>query len=222
MIALLGSVVLAAASATPPPTIIRERVSPVCSTLHQLAIPLAQMNIKNRPILQNVRTLQYKLAQARRTRLGDGVFLYASQIDQAFSNIIQNINEVDRALLKSYAAYPQGQNRKVDALRQRAQNVADLERVMANARAASFAATVDNDDSVPFGSLPAGPDEASASPARPAVVDDDPRLDGTVPAGFSLRMLKWTGLPELQSLLHREGAAFETQTLIAAHDCDGA
>jgi len=125
VIALLASVVLAAATATPPPTIIRERVSPVCSALHQLVIPLAQMNIKDKPVIAAIRAARLQLGKYRGTLLGDGLFLYNSRIDMLYTNVLANLTDMDQYLIKSYRTYPQGTNSKVDALRQRVQNVVD-------------------------------------------------------------------------------------------------
>lgn len=250
MIVLAAAFVLAAAAApTPPPTIIRERVSPVCSTLHQLEVPFAQMNVKNKPIMQAIHALQTKLAKARNSRLGDGVFLYASQMDMLYTGILQNLTDVDRQLRKSYAAYPQGTNAKVDALCQRVQNVVDLLRVMDNEHLAATAAVVDNDavtgiessldrlvgerqdvrgpppplpsDIVPFSTSGPGPD-VPVGLAPPVAADNDPKLASSSPPGFAMRSLKWSRPAELQDLMQREGPALEAQALIAAHDCDGA
>jgi hypothetical protein len=249
VITLLGSLVLAAVTATPPPTILRERVSPVCSTLHQLVIPLAQMNIKNRALTDKIKVNYALIRKYQDTLLGDGVFLRVAQNDMLSTNLLTNIHEVEKQLLKSYYAYPQGTNSKVDALRQRVQNVVDIERMIANIYSTAYGTLVDNDGvtgienslnqmvgtrpdphapSTPPPAdiaLPAPPDlpnEAAALPAIPSkAADNDPKLANTTPAGFAMRSFKYTRLSELQSLLHREGPALEAQALIAAHDCDG-
>ncbi len=248
MIAVLAAVVLAAAAApTPPPTIIRERVSPVCSTLHQLVIPLAQMNVKNKPVISAIRGARIQLDKYRGTRLADGVFLYNARIDMLYMKVLENLTEMDQQLIKSYHTYPQGMNAKVDALRQRVQNVMDLERLLVNVNIAVYAAAVDNDgvtgienslnqmvgartdpfaSATPFPSdlappkLPVIPSDASITPP-PSVADKDPRLASNPPPAFAMRTLKWSRLDELQALMHREGPALEAQALIAAHDCDG-
>lgn len=234
--------------ATPPPTIIRERVSPVCSTLHQVVIPLAQMNVKNKALTDKI-TINYALIQKyMATRLGDGVFLRVAQNDQLATNLLGNIHDVELDLVKSYRQYPQGTNAKVDALRQRVQNVVDIERSIANIYSQSYGALVDNDgitgienslnrlvgeptdphanptpppSDLPLPSPMPVPDESAAVQMPAAVADNDPKLTSTVPPGFAMRSLKWSRLSELQTLLHREGPALEAQTLIAARDCDG-
>jgi len=247
VIALLGSVALAAATATPPPTIIRERVSPVCSTLHQLVIPLAQMNLKDKPIMDAIRAARLQLSKYRGTRLGDGLFLYNSRIDMLYTNVLANLTAMDQYLIKSYRLYPHGSNAKVDALRQRVQNVVDLERTLVNANVAAYAASVDNDGitgiensldqmagsrfdangrpippegaSVPLAAVPNIPDVQPSMPA--SVAENDPKLASSSPPAFAMRSLKWTRFDELQALMHREGPALESQALVAAHDCDG-
>ncbi len=250
MIALLGSVVLAAATATPPPTIIRERVSPVCSTLHQLVVPLAKMYIKDKPIMAGIVAAQSRFAANGRTYLRDGQFLYAAKVDMLYTSIFQNFDEIYSDLNKSYAAYPQGTNAKVDALRQRVQNVVDLQRTLANNDLAAYAAFVDNtdvngiqnslnqlageradphpgatplpSDIVPFGTGGPGPSQPVAtSPPPRLAADSDPRLSSVPPPGFAMRSLKWSRRGELTSLMNREGPALAAQALIAARDCDG-
>jgi hypothetical protein len=249
VIALLGSLVLAVVMATPPPTIIRERVSPVCTALHQLVVPLAQMNIKNRALTDKITFNCGLIRKYQNTYLGDGVFLRVAQNDMLSTNLLTNIHEVEQQLLKSYSAYPQGTNGKVDALRHRVQNVVDIERMIANIYSSAYGAVVDNDgvtgiekslnqmvgtrpDShapatpppldIPLPGPPDLPNESAASAAIPAsVADNDPKLASVSPAGFAMRSFKYTRLEELQSLLHREGPALEAQALVAAHDCDG-
>jgi hypothetical protein len=248
VIALLGSLVLAAATASPPPTIIRERVSPVCSTLHQLVLPLAEMNLKDKPIMDAIRVARSNLSKSRNTRLGDGAFLYASRLDTLHMAILQQLTDFDQLLIKSYAMYPQGTNSKVDALRQRVQNVVDLERVAINYSLATYAAMVDNDSvsgienglntmvgerpdehgtppSLPTDIVPFATPAPSPNPLEPVqratAPDTDRRLASSPPPAFAMRSLKWTRPPELQTLMQREGPALEAQALIAAHDCDG-
>ena len=234
MIAFLGSVVLAAATATPPPTIIRERVSPVCTALHQLVVPLAQMNIKNRALTGAIRSNEVLIRKYQDTYLHDGVMIRVAQNDMLATNLLSNIHDVENQLLRSYQAYPQGTNAKVDALRQRVQNVVDIERAIANQYAGAYGAIIDNDqvkeiasglDSFAGSSRAAGPPETP-----PAVLpleggapdaDSDPRLSSLPPGGLVMRTLKYAPLSGLQSLLRREGPALEAQALVAAHDCDG-
>lgn len=235
-------------TASPPPTIIRERVSPVCSALHQLVIPLAQMNIKNKALTDKIKINYAQIQKYMATRLGDGVFLRVAQNDQLATNLLTNIHEVEMDLVKSYRQYPQGTNAKVDALRQRVQNVIDIERSIANIYSSSYGALVDNDGvtgienslnqmvgtrldpHAPPTPPPADmalpspmpiPDESAAAQMPAPVADNDPKLSASVPPGFAMRSLKWSRLSELQNLLHREGPALEAQALVAAHDCDG-
>jgi hypothetical protein len=236
------------APSPPPPTILHERVSPVCSTLHQLVIPLAQMNIKNRVLTDKIKSNYLEIQKYRNTKLGDGIFLRMAQNDMFATNMLGNIYDVELQLVKSYHTYPQGVNAKVDALRQRVQNVVDVERLIANQYSAAYGSAVDNDgvtgiensltkmvgarnlnprgDATPFPtdlappSLPAIPNDTQQASAA-SVADSDPKLASVPPAGFAMRSLKWSRFSELRDLLHREGPALEAQALIAAHDCDG-
>lgn len=222
MIALLGSVMLAAATASPPPTIIRERVSPVCTALHQLVVPLAQMNIKNRALTGKIKNNYDLIRYYQNTYLGDGVFLRVAQNDMLSTNLLTNIHEVEKQLVKSYRAYPQGTNSKVDALRQRVQNVVDIERIIANTYSSAYGALVDNDGvtgienslhqmvgerplphsratplpaDIALPALPDLPDDSAAPAMPPSVADNDPKLSNVIPPGFSLRTLKWSRAP---------------------------
>ncbi len=218
----------------------------MCSTLHQLVIPLAQMNVKNRALTDKIKINYAEIQKYRNTRLGDGVFLRMAQNDMLSTNLLTNIHDVELQLVKFYHAYPQGVNAKVDALRQRVQNVVDIERMLANIYSTAYGATVDNDGvtgienslnqmvgarldlhagATPFPAdippplLPAIPNDAQ--PRLASVADNDPKLASAPPAGFAMRSLKWSRFSELRDLLHREGPALEAQALIAAHDCDG-
>jgi hypothetical protein len=233
---------------SPPPTIIRERVSPVCSALHQLVIPLAQMNVKNKALTDKIKLNYAQIQKYMATRLGDGVFLRVAQNDQLATNLLTNIHEVEMDLVKSYHQYPQGTNAKVDALRQRVQNVIDVERSIANIYSSSYGSLVDNDgvtgienslnqmvgarvdphanatpppSGLALPSPPPIPDESAGAQMPAPVADSDPKLSSAVPPGLAMRSLKWSRLSELQTLLHREGPALEAQALVAAHDCDG-
>lgn len=227
---LLSFAIAAATPSPPPPTILHERVSPVCSTLHQLVLPLAQMNIENKPVREAINVARRRLQKYQGTRLRDGVMMYAAQIDQLYTQVLGNLTKMDQQLNASYQKYPQGTNAKVDALRQRVQNVMDLERQLVNKNVAAYAAAIDNDGvkDIENGTNPiAGAPAAAAgipevTPAvRDSMADNDANLSSTVPAGFRMRSLKWSSVDQLQSLMHREGPALESQALIAAHDCDG-
>ena len=128
----------------PPPTIIHEKVSPVCSTLHNVVLPLARMQAQYRTLTAQIQADERQLAKYSKTKLQDGVQLYASKIDQASTNLIAAINQVEILLQQSYAAYPVGKVPKVDAMRQRVQNVIDLERATADRYNEIYGSIVDN------------------------------------------------------------------------------
>lgn len=128
----------------PPPTIIHEKVSPVCSTLHNVVLPLARMQATYNTLTAQIQDDERQLAKYSKTKLQDGVQLYASKIDQASTNLIAAINQVEILLQQSYAAYPVGKVPKVDAMRQRVQNVIDLERASADRYSEIYGTIVDN------------------------------------------------------------------------------
>jgi len=204
---LAAALVLAAVappvpSPSPPPTILHLRVSPVCSTLHNLVLPLAQVNQGNVTLLNQIGGDETKYLKYYSDRFGGGRVLYAAQIDQTATNMLPHLQEMDELLKQSYGSIPQGRNPQVDALRQRAQNIVDVERAIANRYIETFGAVVDS-----YGQalLP-------------------PELDhsiSTVPSGYGVRDLKYSRFGSLQTTLQSEGQALIPQALAAAKDCDG-
>lgn len=128
----------------PPPTIIQERVSPVCSTLHKVVLPLARMQDQYRASTAAIKQDELQLAKYSKTKLQDGVQLYASKIDQESTNLIGAIHQIEELLQESYAIYPVGKVPKVDAMRQRVQNIVDLQRATADRYAEIYGTIVDN------------------------------------------------------------------------------
>ncbi|MHB8146722.1 MAG: hypothetical protein ACYDGM_05580 [Vulcanimicrobiaceae bacterium] len=71
---------------------------------------------------------------------GPGQILDASRIDAVAQQIFQNLTLEDGYMKQSFKAYPPGTDPSVDTLRQRAQNLIDLQRALAN-RYEQFAST---------------------------------------------------------------------------------
>jgi len=229
----------------PPPTIIQERVSPVCSTLHKVVLPLARMQEQYRTSVAAIKQDELQLAKYSKTKLQDGVQLYASKIDQESTNLIGAIHQIEQLLQDSYAAYPVGKVPKVDALRQRAQNIVDLQRATADRYAQIYGTIVDNYGtdvlqtvSSAFGAGPAAgtgqtgydtmPNAATPAPAPqfntppPSLpADYDTRLSSKAPPVVSLHSLKYDRLSQLNAALIVQGRSLIQQALIAARDCDG-
>ena len=231
----------------PPPTIIQERVSPVCSTLHKVVLPLARMQDQYRKSVAAIKQDELQLAKYSKTKLQDGVQLYASKIDQESTNLIGAIHQIEELLQDSYAAYPVGKVAKVDALRQRVQNIVDLERATADRYSEIYGTIVDNYGtdvlqtvSNAFGTSSAGssfggpsgidtmPNAATPAPAPqfntppPSLpADYDPRLASKPPNVISARALKFDRLSQLNAGLVSQGRSLIQQALIADRDCDG-
>ena len=230
----------------PPPTIIHERVSPVCSTLHNVVLPLARMQTTYRDTTARIRTDERQLAQYSKTKLQDGVQLYAAKIDQESTNLIAAIHQIEVLLQQSYALYPVGKVPKVDAMRQRVQNIVDLQRASADRYAEVYGTIVDNYgtdvlqhvseafgssppmigpvtqgvDTMPNAATPAPPPQFySPLPSVPA--DYDPKLASSPPPEISARALKYYRLTQLNAAMMNQGRNLIAQALIAAHDCDG-
>jgi hypothetical protein len=234
----------------PPPTIIQERVSPVCSTLHKVVLPLARMQGQYRTGTAAIRQDELQLAKYSKTKLQDGVQLYASKIDQESTNLIGAIHQIEELLQASYAAYPVGKVPKVDALRQRVQNIVDLQRATADRYAQIYGTIVDNygtdvlqsvssafGGTTADGSAPANaavgpsydtmPNAATPAPAPqfntppPLPADYDPRLSNKPPSVISAHAIKYDRLSQLNAALIAQGRSLIQQALIAARDCDG-
>ena len=230
----------------PPPTIIHERVSPVCSTLRNVVLPLARMQTQYRDASARIRDDERQLAKYSRTKLQDGVQLYAAKIDQESTNLIGAIHQMEVLLDESYAIYPVGKVPKVDAMRQRVQNIVDLQRATADRYAEVYGAIVDNygtnvlqqvsdafgksppsiapltggADTMPTAPTPA-PAAAFDTPPPSMAADYDPRLSNTPPSEISAHVLKFYRLSQLNAALANQGPALISQALIAARDCDG-
>jgi hypothetical protein len=247
MLSILLAVVAAATPAPgpvfiPPPTIIHEKVSPVCSTLHNVVLPLARMQAQYRTDTAAIQQDERQLAKYSKTKLQDGVQLYASKIDQLSTNLIANIHQIELLLQQSYAVYPVGKVPKVDAMRQRVQNVVDLERASADRYAEIYGTIVDNYgtdvlqsvnsafgqtppvlpevDSMPNAATPAPAPQFYTTPSSFAA-DYDPKLSNKPPAEISANALKYYRLSQLNAALANQGRALIQQALIAARDCDG-
>jgi hypothetical protein len=207
------------------------------------------MQAQYRSLTTQIQSDEKQLAKYSKTKLQDGVALYAGKIDQASTNLVGAIHDVEVLLQQSYAAYPVGKVPKVDALRQRAQNVVDLERASANRYSEVASMIVDNYGTDVFQSvnnafagsqssgstnygLPSGPDTMpnAATPAPlpqayaplPTVADYDPKLSNTPAAPITANALKYYRLGQLNVALRNQGRVLIQQALIAARDCDGA
>jgi hypothetical protein len=243
---LLLALVLAAASPAPSPpplkTIIRLRASPTCSALHNLVLPLARVHQRNAVYLTSIKRYESKYIKYAGSIFEGGRMLYAANIDQAASNIVYNLHQMDRLLRESYESLPPGKNSQVDAMRQRVQNIVDVERAIANTYIKFAGGVVDaygNDelDNAPsaFGSsndsnTTGGLTIVSATPfpgmpgsggnvAFPPELD--PRISNTPPPSYTARDLKYSGIGWLQTTLQSEGRALIPQAMAAAEDCDG-
>jgi hypothetical protein len=113
-------------------TITRVKSSPVCTEFRSLVLPLAMTQIKNRRLMQAIgeETQAYKKYSDSIFR--NGMLLHASNVDIAATTILQNLAAMDKMLADSWKRSPRGVNPKIDALRQRVQNIVDLQRAVAN------------------------------------------------------------------------------------------
>ena len=233
VVALAANIAL---SPTPAPLkeIARVRSRAVCTTLHTLVIPAARISKETEPIFEslagNVRSIA-RVVRDMNVERGTGhdsaagafvaalTTLPAANADWETSQILVKLVQIDRLLLASYATNPQGSNRAVDALRQRIQNMVDLQRAYANAMRAAPAAMLDN--------APLGGDDpfSGTTPAAPAPAADRPVVPGAAAAyipgkPLAARDLKFIPAASLAGDLAAEEKALVPAALAAVRNCD--
>ncbi|MDQ2662530.1 MAG: hypothetical protein M3Y18_00690 [Candidatus Eremiobacteraeota bacterium] len=237
---IVTGLLLALAAPSPPPLkeIIRVRASPVCSVLHDLIAPFAVVQRENQPwnaqLADNGRRLAIRLDEIRRlagpfgpSPASDGTVILASaNIDTAAANVLVNVASMDPALRASYRRTPQGRNAKVDALRQRVQNLVDLERALAFSESALSGSILDSNGDAEIASAASAFDRAtqgasSAANGLTRTPDADPAIDGSPVQGIWSRDLHYTAGSSLAAAVAEQGRALVPAALAVAHDCDG-
>jgi hypothetical protein len=130
---------------TPPAikTIVHVKSSPVCTEFRQLVLPLALIQQKNGGLMQYIRKQTQEYRKFSLSMFHNPDLLHASNIDAAATTILQNLAPLNKLLAESWKRSPKGTNRKIDAIRQRVQNIADLQRAIANQEVQFGGAIVD-------------------------------------------------------------------------------
>lgn len=241
MLSLVMLAIVSAASpsspAAPLKEIARVRSSAVCATLHDLVLPAARVSKDVRPLMVsldgNVRTIAAVIKDmdaengtghdsAAAVFVSSLTTLPAANADWEAAQILVKLFDIDRLLLASYAKYPHGRSGAVDSLRQRVQNMVDLQRAYTNALRAGPAALSDNRTA-------AADDPFTREPA-PAVEPDSPRhaeIDRRVVTYVPGRPLEAANLKFVPPWALAQASAAEESALIpavlsATRDCDGA
>lgn len=234
----------AVAQAAPEPkTIIRVKAGPVCGVLRELVVPLAVVQRKNELLMVQMQrdTSEYKRLSDSVFR--DGMILHSSNIDAAATTVLQNLASIDALLAKSWQQSPAGKNPKVDALRQRVQNIVDVQRAVANKERqfGGFLPDIDGMDMMAAGAdvgsrfghgavAPAAQPAttavqvaASATPIPVTEQAEDPEVDAQIPAAVpavvSAKRLPDYSFVSLERLLRSESAALVPAALAAYRDC---
>lgn len=220
---------------SPPPvkTIIHVRSSPLCDAFRNLVLPLARVQSDNAKLTQFAAGETEKYYDAAGDVWRGALVLHASNIDIAGTNILKNLAPMDRFLARSWKESPKGVNPKVDAIRQRVQNIVDLQREMAN-RDVQFGGriedTVSNEviarEAAGFGngSAPAAITvqtalTASANATPAPAPEDDTRISGALPAGYSAITLHGVSFTSIADAFQDESAAMEQTVARLAADC---
>lgn len=250
MSALLAAL-LAAAAASPAPaqsapmkTIGHVKSSPVCTEFRSLVLPLALVQRKNDGLMQIIHNETQQYRNSSYSKFRNGLLLHAANIDMAAANMLQNLALIDRALAQSWKRSPKGVNPKIDALRQRVQNVADLQRALANQETqfAGYLGDTNGFDVLAaaasgFGGRAGAPSPphsavqaaASAPPPPPpqdagtahVLPEADPRVPSTMPDAYRAADLRSYRFAALQSALQQERVSLTPIAFVLARDCDG-
>lgn len=227
-----------AATPTPPPLreIIHVRSSPVCQVLHDLIAPFAVVQRENQPwnvqLATNSRKLAERLDEIRRlsgpfgpSPTSDGTAILASaNMDTAAANILVNVASLDGPLRESYRRTPPGENAKVDALRQRVQNLVDLERALAFAESALSSSILDANGDAEIQSASAAFQRSSMNAGiapLPPLPTPDPNADTDPVDGMSSRDLHYAPASALAAAVAAQGRDLVPAALEVARACDG-
>lgn len=157
MLALLLAAVTATATPAPKPTpplkvIVNVRTSAFCSQVRQMAVPIGYVRRRNEEafgamdhamikFMENMRGVTSAGAAELQTMdnsLDDEALYNPSndisvmQMNQVANAIAQNLTLEDKLMNESWKAHPKGESPEVDGLRQRMQNLMDLQRALDN------------------------------------------------------------------------------------------
>jgi hypothetical protein len=257
---VLAFVLLAAIGPAPTPTplkvITHVHASPVCSSLHDLVVPAAKITKQVQPLIQalehnvdSIHRILRELGPAAGTGADGAGAIFLDRLttlpianaEWRATQILAKLQEIDKILAASYAQFPPGTNRNVDALRQRIQNLVDLQRAYANALRLGPAMVLDNmklgtsDPNNPkaFGGGVAGDpslgdnpgikmEQATALAMQPSP-DTDPIIAGSGPVRkIVAKDLRSVAPQVIAQNLTAEEAALVPAALAAIRDCDPA
>jgi hypothetical protein len=227
-------------SPTPPPTIIRIVTSETCNTLHSLMMPIGYVTRRNdRAFTAMAGSMQGFLGLVTPGGIpskagglnhskdddpviyGPGQTINAARIDGDAEQVFGNIWLERKYMKKSLTEYPPGTDPKVDALRQHAQNLIDLQQALANRYEVFAGEYIDNAGAAetdPFDS----PSDLAAFKlgVRGALLQDANGLaNASYPGSFkSIRDLALGGSSEQVATALREQEYAFTSALISTYD----
>lgn len=156
---MLALLLAAAVAATPSPqptpplkVIVNIKTSAFCSSVRNMAVPIGYVTRRNEEAfgamdhsmikfmenMQGVGQMTLSELQAMDQSLDDDELynpsndMAVTQMNQVANDIAQNLTLEDRLMNQSWKEHPEGQSDLVDALRQRMQNMMDLQRALDN------------------------------------------------------------------------------------------
>jgi hypothetical protein len=216
-------------------TITHVKSSPLCTEFRSLVLPLTDAQAKNQPLMQHIAKETQEYRKYSNPVFRDPPLLQAGQIDMAAANILQNLAPMEKLLAASWKRSPKGASPKIDAVRQRVQNIIDLQRAIANQEVQFAGYVIDTsgmdrlaaaDQAFGTGRLgvaaPAPPQnavEVAASASPPPPPEDDPRLSSTTLDRFVAKDLRVHSLTFLTTSLNRESLALAPIAATLAYDC---
>lgn len=180
MLALLLLAAAVAASPAPQPTphlkvIVNVKSTALCSAVKSMAVPLGYVTRRNEQAFaaMNHAMLQFMINTAGVTDAGvadlhsldnslDDAEMYTpnselqvTKMNRIAYDVVQNLTLEDQVMNQSWREYPRGKSPSVDALRQRMQNLMDLQRALANQYLEFAGMYLDNRGQAQFSGSPA-------------------------------------------------------------------
>lgn len=166
---VLALAVIALATPSPQPTpplkvIVNEKSTNFCSSIRKMAVPIGYVTRRNDEafgaidhrlvrFLENTRGVSGTGAgevQALASALDDDAIygpmnaVDVEQMDKIAYDIMQNLTLEDNVMRQSWKDYPRGKFPTIDGLRQRLQNLMDLQRSLANSYMSFTSTYLDN------------------------------------------------------------------------------
>lgn len=245
---LLSTVLLADATAAPQPTtapqaplrvIVTVKSSTLCNAVRKMAIPIGYVNRRNEDAFSSINRIMYKYLkqnagnkpisaseQILQNAGGDtgpdvhpiNTFTILSMNKTAWQ-IAQNVTLESAVMQRSWKEFPQGKDANVDAMRQRLQNLIDLQNALENKIMSFTQGVLDNTDLASTPRLTAMLGESLAGQAaalRASQQQSDPEME---PMASASDLAKTGSEAEIVKELRLQERAFSSEIVKAGTVC---